>query len=93
MFVTEQLCQVVPINHIVTYTLATDATHIRISMPVRAGGRINVDYLEYAAFSICSDTDTDTDGDGIVDRLDIDSDKRRSRLLLTGTVEPQLKTP
>lgn len=58
----------------ITYTLATDATHINITMLERpsGGGRINIDYLEYAAFSICSDTDTD--GDGIVDRLDIDSD-------------------
>ncbi|MFD2568420.1 hypothetical protein, partial [Pseudotenacibaculum haliotis] len=56
----------------VTYTLATDATHIRIGMTERAGGRINMDYLEYAAFSICSPVDTD--GDGITDDLDIDSD-------------------
>lgn len=58
--------------HTVLYTLATDATHIKISMPVRSGGRINMDYLEYAAFSICASGDTD--GDGIVDSLDIDSD-------------------
>ena len=58
--------------HTVLYTLATDATHIRISMLTRAGGRINMDYLEYASFTTCSDVDTD--GDGIVDRLDIDSD-------------------
>ncbi|MFY0629682.1 MAG: T9SS type A sorting domain-containing protein [Flavobacteriaceae bacterium] len=59
-------------NHIVTYTLATDATHIRITMPTRSGGRINMDYLEYASFNICSPVDTD--GDGITDDLDIDSD-------------------
>ena len=58
--------------HTITYTLSGDATHIRISMPTRSGGRINVDYLEYAAFNVCQDGDTD--GDGIVDRLDIDSD-------------------
>jgi hypothetical protein len=57
---------------VVNYTLATDATHIRISMPERAGGRINVDFLEYAGFTICSPVDTD--GDGITDDLDIDSD-------------------
>ena len=57
---------------IVNYTLATAATHIRISMLTRANGRINVDYLEYAAFNICSPIDTD--GDGISDDLDIDSD-------------------
>ncbi|MEQ6122914.1 T9SS type A sorting domain-containing protein [Pseudotenacibaculum sp. MALMAid0570] len=60
--------------HTVTYTLATDATHIRISMPTRAGGRINMDYLEYAAFSTCDFVNTDTDSDGIPDYLDIDSD-------------------
>ncbi|MBL4606030.1 MAG: hypothetical protein JKY02_10315, partial [Flavobacteriaceae bacterium] len=58
--------------HTVTYTLATDATHIRISMPARSGGRINLDYLEYASFNVC--TSIDTDGDGITDDLDIDSD-------------------
>ena len=57
----------------VNYVLASDATHIRISMLERGGGRINIDYLEYASFGGgCSDVDTD--GDGIVDRLDIDAD-------------------
>lgn len=56
----------------VNYTLATDATHIRIGMTERNGSRINLDYLEYAAFNVC--TPGDTDGDGIVDSLDIDSD-------------------
>ena len=59
--------------HTVLYTLATDATHIKISMPVRNGGRINMDYLEYASFLSGCDP-VDTDGDGIVDSLDIDSD-------------------
>ena len=59
-------------QHIVTYTLASDATHIKITMLTRSGGRINLDYLEYAAFNIC--TSGDTDGDGIIDSLDIDSD-------------------
>ncbi len=57
---------------IVNYILATDATHIRIGMTERVSSRINVDYLEYAAFNICSPVDTD--GDGIIDSLDIDSD-------------------
>ena len=58
---------------IVNYVLASDATHIKISMLERAGSRINIDYLEYASFGGgCSDVDTD--GDGIVDRLDIDAD-------------------
>ena len=56
----------------VVFTLATDATHIRIGMPERAGGRINMDHLEYASFNIC--TPGDTDGDGIINSLDIDSD-------------------
>ncbi len=57
---------------IVNYTLATDATHIRIGMTERVSSRINIDYLEYASFNICSPVDTD--GDGITDDLDIDSD-------------------
>ncbi len=31
--------------HTVNYTLATDATHIKITMLTRSGGRINIDYL------------------------------------------------
>jgi hypothetical protein len=56
----------------VNYTLATDATHIKITMLERVNGRVNLDYLEYQAFNVC--TSGDTDGDGIVDSLDIDSD-------------------
>ena len=55
-----------------TYTLTTDATHIRITF-TRAAGDLRIDNVSYAAFSIPC-TGTDTDSDGIDDHLDIDSD-------------------
>lgn len=55
-----------------TYTLTTDATHIRISF-LRAGGDLRVDNVSYASFRIPC-TGLDTDSDGISDHLDIDAD-------------------
>ncbi|WP_435416553.1 T9SS type A sorting domain-containing protein [Polaribacter aestuariivivens] len=54
------------------YTLTEDTQYIKISMSVREGGRIEVDYLEYQAYQSCNDIDTDNDG--IPNRLDSDSD-------------------
>ncbi|GAB5524150.1 MAG: hypothetical protein Roseis2KO_20220 [Roseivirga sp.] len=54
------------------YTLATDATHIRITYN-EVSGDLRVDNVSYPAFTIeC--TGNDTDNDGIADHLDIDAD-------------------
>ncbi len=54
------------------YTLATDATHIRITYN-EVSGDLRVDNVSYPAFTIeC--TGNDTDSDGIADHLDIDAD-------------------
>lgn len=55
-----------------TYTLTTDATHIRISF-LRSGGDLRVDNVSYESFRIPC-TGVDTDSDGILDHLDIDAD-------------------
>ncbi|MCE7996769.1 MAG: T9SS type A sorting domain-containing protein [Roseivirga sp.] len=54
------------------YTLATNATHIRITYN-EVSGDLRVDNVSYPAFTIeC--TGNDTDSDGIADHLDIDAD-------------------
>ena len=55
------------------YTLATNARFLKITMNVRAGGRVNVDYIAYRSHTSTSCTD-DFDGDGIANSLDIDAD-------------------
>ncbi|WP_132644050.1 T9SS type A sorting domain-containing protein [Roseivirga ehrenbergii] len=55
-----------------TYTLTTNATHIRITFN-RSGGDLRVDNVSYASFAVPC-TGNDTDNDGIPDHLDLDSD-------------------
>ncbi|WP_439127438.1 T9SS type A sorting domain-containing protein [Polaribacter sp.] len=54
------------------YVLTESTQYIKISMSVRNGGRIEVDFIEYQAYNICNDLDTDNDG--TPNRLDLDSD-------------------
>ncbi len=54
------------------YTLATDATTIRITY-TEVSGDLRVDNVSYPAFTIVC-TGNDTDGDGLADHLDIDAD-------------------
>lgn len=54
------------------FTLATDATHVRVTYN-DVSGDLRVDNVSYPAFTIVC-TGNDTDNDGIADHLDIDAD-------------------